>query len=151
MWATYSDNHRGVCLVIEKKRFIEENKLDNTNNYLMEVEYSSEASNQLHKKDKNIDFDYNKAAQELIQHNLKKVFFSKHPDWITENEIRMITDSCKNYCSIMNSLITIILGLDFNLKYRPAIIEQLRKNNLIERIPIKKIKFNHLNGELELG
>lgn len=146
MWATYGDNHKGVCLVIDKEKFSEENKVDNKNTFLQEINYGTSASNIIYKESKNLNTNYNQATEDLINYNLNTIFFSKHHDWITENEIRFLTNSNKKFCSIENSLQKIVLGMDFNLKYRPSITEQFRNR----KIQIQRIDYDHLSGELKL-
>lgn len=147
MWATYGDNHKGICLVIDKQKFIEENYIDNINTYLEEINYST-SSNRIFKKNIEINLNLNESTQELIDHNLTTIFFKKHHDWITENEIRYVTSRNKEYCSIQNSLTKIILGMDFNIKYRPSILEQI--NFISENIQIQSVDYDAKSGELFL-
>ena len=146
MWATYGDNHKGVCLVIDKEKFSEENKVDNLNTFLQEINYDSSVSNHFFKEGKELNTNYEQTTKDLITYNLNKIFFSKHHDWITENEIRFVTNSDRKFCSIENSLQKIVLGMDFNLKYRPSIIEQFRER----KIQIQRIDYDHLSGDLKL-
>ena len=146
MWATYGDNHKGVCLVIDKEKFSKENNIDNITTFLQEINYESSASNQIYKESKDLNTNYDQATDNLIDYNLNTIFFSKHHDWITENEIRFVTNSDRKFCSIENSLQKIVLGMDFNLKYRPSIIEQIGER----KIQIQRIEYDHLSGELKL-
>jgi hypothetical protein len=146
MWATYGDNHKGVCLVIDKEKFSKENNIDNIITFLQEINYESSASNQIYKESKDLNTNYDQATDNLINYNLNTIFFSKHHDWISENEIRFVTKSDRKFCSIENSLQKIVLGMDFNLKYRPSIIEQIGER----KIQIQRIEYDHLSGELKL-
>ncbi len=146
MWATYGDNHKGVCLVIDKEKFSKENEVDNINTVLQEINYDASASNQIYKESKDLNTNYDQATEDLINYNINTIFFSKHHDWITENEIRFVTNSDRKFCSIENSLQKIILGMDFNLKYRPSITEQFRER----KIEVQRIDYDHLSGELKL-
>lgn len=146
MWATYGDNHKGVCLVIDKEKFCEENEVDNANTILQKINYDSSASNQIFKESKALNTNYDQATENLINNNLNTIFFSKHHDWITENEIRFLTNSERKFCSIENSLKKIVLGMNFNLKYRPSITEQFKER----KIQLQRIDYDHVSGELKL-
>ena len=146
MWATYGCNHQGVCLVIDKEKFIEENDIDGINSFLKEINYNSSASNQIYKESRKLNTNYEQAAEELLSYNFDRIFFTKHHDWLTENEIRFVTNLNRKFCTIENSLTKIILGMDFNLKYRPSISEQLKKR----KIQIQRINYDHISGELKL-
>ena len=150
MWATYGDNHKGVCLVIDKQKFIDENNIDGINSFIEKIDYDVKASNQIFRESYETSMNYEKEALKLLNHNLDNIFFTKHHDWITEHEIRLVSNSHNEFCSIKESLKTIILGFDFNLKYKPSILEQLKTTNTIKNVNITKIDFKHLKAELEI-
>jgi hypothetical protein len=150
MWATYGDNHKGICLVIDRQKFIKENSIDNVNSFLEKIDYDSQASNQIFKETSETSENYEEEASKLLNHNLDKIFYTKHHDWITEHEVRLVSNSDNELCSIKESLSTIILGFDFNLKYKPSIIEQLKATNTKNDVNVMKINFNHKTGDFEI-
>ncbi len=99
MWAQYSDNHKGVCLVLDKKKFVEK--------------FDDEFCDRYHlSRDVIYEYDYDKLeasveaytlyTSELKENSIEKVvenriekfadiyYFSKHPDWRDENEYRFL-------------------------------------------------------------
>lgn len=85
MWAYYSDDTNGVCVVLEQKAFELENKNVLTKNYIFDnVEYDFiNASNR-----RFISSDISN-AKELVLKNVKELIFTKHIDWQHENERRL--------------------------------------------------------------
>jgi len=59
---------------------------------------------------------------EMTPEELKQLlFFSKRPDWNSEQEWRLLSLHNQQMCNIRKSLKSIILGLDFNRDYIPSI------------------------------
>lgn len=117
MWAQYGDNHRGICLEIDKQKFIEENKdiLESDLTFFESIHYTNRDHYPF------VEFDkYRKQGElylrDFIRANYKYLFFQKNKDWETEHEIRLIhfNNSEKKFCSIKNSLRRIITGIDFD-------------------------------------
>jgi hypothetical protein len=145
MWATYGDNHRGVCLKINLEKFCEENSIDDQTRILKEVEYSSRINHGLTNYSSDLDLNYHKVVNQLIKDNLNTLYFIKHKDWQTEREIRFVSLENKEFCSIKNSLDSILLGMEFNNKYLPSIISQLGKDSITHRV-----EYDFKKGELIL-
>ena len=146
MWATYGDNHKGICLVISKKEFEKENNIDNKNSTLRTVSYKPNLSNIFNGEAERDNFNHDLAAEGIIEANREKIFYTKHHDWITECEVRLVTKSSSNYCSIKESLHKVILGMDFPKEYLPAIEQPLQKINKREFLYV--IELQHLTGNL---
>lgn len=145
MWATYGDNHKGVCLVIDKQKFADENLKDSKTTHLQKVDYYAEPSNKISKVSNNQIADIE--LDRIADFSYNRIFFTKHHDWRTENEIRFLSKGNEGYCSIKKSFVKIILGMDFDSRYVPAITNQIKKDFFIE---VEKVNFNHLTGDLEL-
>lgn len=145
MWATYGDNHKGVCLKIDYDKFCQENEIDNEVRFISNVEYATELNHNLIKTDKQFDNDYEKVTLQLIRDNLDKLFFLKHRDWNTEREIRYLSLKANSYCSIKGSIDSIIVGMDFKRRYLPSIITQMSPVTDID-----KIEYDHKHGQLFL-
>lgn len=109
MWAHYAENHKGVCLKINTRKFLKEN--ENLNCDFRWVNYVS-------KKDFNwFDISETTSKDDILE----KLVFSKRNDWSSENECRLFSNDGAEFCSIANSLESIILGLDFDSSSLPLI------------------------------
>lgn len=130
MWAQYGDNHKGVCLAIDREVFSQENSTLVKKSNLKPVKYI------LHDKTTPIRhpmIDYieleQKGEEAYLRGSFRKEFldylyFSKDEEWSSEKEFRMVyfsEEAEDSYCSIKSSLKTIYLGVDFNTSYLPAI------------------------------
>lgn len=133
MWATYGNNHKGICIKIDLEKFCVENNVDDVTSYLRKVKYEIELDHNLYKKEDGFDIDTYKVTHQLIKDNIDKIFFLKHIDWETEREIRFVTIK-NDYCSIKNSIESIIVGIDFNSKYLPSIYNQIDSSIDVYRV-----------------
>ena len=129
MWAHYGDNHRGICLELDKEVFINENKTLFDFKFLKPVKYVN------FKERNNIrcNIDHSRLRKVGVNNYLKNefrnecakyLFFTKNLEWASEKETRLIHFSVKKgneYCSIKDSLRNIILGIDFPGQYLPSI------------------------------
>lgn len=110
MWAHYADNCKGVCIVIDKERFIEENKeiFDKCFYKFEEIEYGFA----------NVANDSNyvnnvTTEEEYVCRNYRPLFFLKHNDWQSENEYRLLVTKYVGVFSILRSIKHIVLGKRF--------------------------------------
>ena len=112
MWAHYADDSKGVCIVIDKEKFIEINKklLDNYFYKFESVEYKW--MNTLHKNGINYKVE---DEIEFIKSNYKHLFFLKNIDWEHEDEYRLfIMDWNENLrLNIDGCIKCIVLGNKF--------------------------------------
>lgn len=128
MWAHYGQNHEGVCLEINKDKFILENNETISKSFFKKIIYEdydsirrpSPRNIYLEKYEQNMS-GYIKSFKE---ENLDYFFFTKSQEWESESEQRLLyfssntKDEC---CKIENSLESIHLGIDFNDAYLPCI------------------------------
>lgn len=122
MWAHYADNHKGVCLKINTRKFFQEN--ENLNCDFRWVNYVSTK-----------DFNWFEISEKTSKDDiLEKLVFSKRNDWSSENECRLFSLDGAEFCSIANSIESIILGLDFDFGSFPLI--SLLKGESIEILRI---------------
>lgn len=132
MWAQYADNHKGICMVFDKKALLQQageavtnvgNLYCDTVKYCInpdtpaafEVEYQSI-------KEQGVEA----AVDNLIKKNYQNYFFTKHPDWMHENEFRMVLhgrSASETYVPVKPSLRAIILGADFPIGQYAGLIE----------------------------
>jgi len=134
LWAHYADNHKGMCLIFDKEKIINDvrsefgtlgkHKIYNKNI----VEYTT-LENILTKFCIKYD-DYKKFGpevwlQDYFKINYPALLFTKTLDWKVENEFRIIIkdESTKNYLyvPIKDSLCGIVLGADFPVAYQKLI------------------------------
>lgn len=107
MWAHYAENSNGVCIVIDKDAFLNEN-IGILSRYFYKfenVEYSFFNS----PFDKNINYNA-KTPQEFIKDNWRFLFYQKHKDWESENEHRLFIMGYDGKFSIEDCVMDIILG-----------------------------------------
>lgn len=142
MWALYGDNHKGVCIELDKDAFILENNIDPT--LFKNIQYYQfDSKNQFNYK----IVDYNALQAHGLEIYIKEhfrythldyLFFTKNKEWESEYEFRLVHFS-KNpndeFCSIKNSIRNIYVGVDF---------EENNLDNLIKSCPqidISKLEF----------
>lgn len=131
MWAYYGGSHKGVCLLIDKVEFLNENKHIINPNFLKSINYveyddsfiqAEVKVNFLEIEELGIEKYLN---EKFIPDNLRYLFFTKNKEWSSEQEIRLLHFSNKiesEYCSIQKSLKSIYLGVDFQNNYLSSLI-----------------------------
>ena len=124
MWAHYGDNYKGVSIKICTPIFIEEN---NKFLYFDKVRYE--------KPKAKITVEGEMSLVVLRQ----LMFFSKRPDWDSEQEWRVLSLRSQRMCNIQKSLKAIILGLDFDLAFLPSIKKLITGTN----ITIQQLKLDN--------
>jgi len=142
MWAQYGDNHKGVCLEIDKELFIKDNlKIIDSSIFediiYIEPDYrrrSTQLNINLIQYETEGNLDYLK--KEFRNQYINQLYFTKNDEWESESELRLLIFSeTKEYefCSITNSLIGIHLGVDFDYLYYPS-IKHFSKNKYLYQI-----------------
>ena len=137
MWAHYADNSKGVCLVINREKFLLENsKLINSKiKYKSILDFPSIDWRQWEKGE-------NSYLEKFVNKNANKLFFQKHYHWSNEHELKFIEIGQIEYCSIQNSLVGVYLGPDFDSKLNNLILELMKPyNGQIERLIIEDGEF----------
>ena len=118
MWAHYAENHKGICIELDKDRFIQENTR-------LLSDYAFESVNYgIHKRVSMIASNGTKREEidRIVKVNYKELFYKKSRDWKTENEVRLLTfNSDQLFLSIKESLTGLYLGLSFPYNYLPSI------------------------------
>ena len=109
MWAHYAENNNGVCIILDKQKFVEINKtiLDNVFYKFEDVEY--EFKNGVDER----DLQTNNSPEDFIKQNYRKIFYLKHKDWESENEHRLFYIGVKKEFSILDCVKYIELGNKF--------------------------------------
>lgn len=135
MWAQYANNHKGVCLVFNKELLINKVKNQFANCFFKceNIRYD----NQLQRV---IDA-YSLKTSELNKKSIEDVvidkvqdywdiyYFTKHIDWISENEFRIVLKYAQEfaYVDIDGILDAIILGTGVDLSIINSIKINLRQ------------------------
>jgi hypothetical protein len=136
MWALYGDNHKGICIEVDKEEFIKENPNKISDSLFRRINYFHLDVEKpiIHRK-----IDHSRIEkigskkyihEEFRQVNMEYLFFTKNREWESEQEFRLIhfSDEKENeYCSIKNSIKAIYLGVDFNDHYLPSVKNSCRE------------------------
>lgn len=107
MWGHYAENSNGVCIVIDKEAFVQNNSgILSSHFYRFEdVEYN------LFNTPNDDVINYKaKTAQEFIKNNWRPLFFLKHKDWENEDEHRLFIMDYDGKLSIDGCIKYIVLG-----------------------------------------
>lgn len=117
MWAQYGENQHGACIVIDKNRFLEENKtlfnMEGAFADIGNVTYSDYISE--------IKYDGSPHKDFIIKHR-KEIFYKKNRDWQDETEARFLGIGLKSdKLSIQNSISYICLGSRFLDKHPDSV------------------------------
>lgn len=130
MWALYGENHVGICIELNKHKFLMENRKKILHELFRPITYNPLNVNKpiVHRE---IDFErINKIGlKQYIQNefrpqNIEYLFFTKNQEWASEQEYRAVyfsEDRGTEFCSIQNCIEKIYVGVDFNDHYLPAI------------------------------
>jgi hypothetical protein len=139
MWALYGENHKGICIAIDREKFLEENQAKINPELFKEIQYSEF---KVTLPEKHIEIDYNRINNiglfayvigDLRPNNIDYLFFRKDKEWESEHEYRLVYISQTNdneYCTINNCIDSIYLGIDFNVNYLPAILDKIQNTSV---------------------
>ncbi len=128
MWASYGDNHKGICLVFDKEKLRTAicNNKDNEDIMLDgKISYGPSRDGLIHNCS---DFE---DAKDYIINNPDYFFFYKHCDWHTENEYRfiLITEGTNDqFLSFSDALVGIVVGMEVENSNIDKIIELSRSD-----------------------
>lgn len=127
MWALYGENHKGVCIKINGKKFIEKNR--ELVHYIKPINYI-----RLHVEEpiphpvfdrREVDIQgIDKSIDDFRHYYIDHLFFTKFEEWQSEHEIRLLyfsSTEVDEFCSIKDCIDMIYLGVDFNMVYLPSI------------------------------
>lgn len=108
MWAHYSFNNHGACIILDRKEFINLNNLNQSNTIVLDhVDYG------LGRKITSLENDKHDPENFVIKHR-KELFFHKHLDWQSECEQRVWgIDIPQEGLSILGAIKYIVLGNKF--------------------------------------
>lgn len=132
MWSQYGENHKGVCLVFSKVKLLRTIKTQAPSKSLVygdKVIYSSKGINlvamQINGDELETTTPYDYTYDHINEH-YKEIFYKKDIDYRDEREFRVtVIDDSKapKYFNINDSLIGVILGVDFDGANKLSVIE----------------------------
>ena len=124
MWAHYAENSDGVCIVIDKEKFIKTNRqiLDTHCYQFGGVSYS--IINTL--DDEEIDYKV-ETPEEFIKNNWEGLFFLKHKDWENEDEHRLLIMDYEGKFRIDGCIKYIVLG-------RKVFLDNTKMKSIIDMV-----------------
>jgi Protein of unknown function (DUF2971) len=154
LWEHYAEEHRGVCLVLDRAALIESATHD-----------LRRKGDLTHRKVKYVDSELAREAREVIMNDVRdqpasqaldehlkkyapEIFFTKLKDWASEMEYRLVLATANvepAYVGIRGALRAIILGEQASDVYLPSLIESCRE----ERVEIYKIRWPYGRPRLE--
>lgn len=151
MWAQYSDDHSGVCIVLDKERlksiitstFRNKGKL-----YFGNIEYENFFSQIGEIKAFQLNYqDIIKNSLENVIDNMivnyhKNYFFTKCEDWSTENEWRAVAICNENgyeYVPIKEAICGLVLGVNYSPVYESCILPFGKKYS----VPVARIDWHN--------
>jgi hypothetical protein len=127
MWAHYTNNNSGICLVFNKQ-VVEE--------ICLSKEYHAEPvtyrKGLRFPKFKNTSVN-SKTIHNYIHKHYKSLFFTKHFHWQSENEFRILQFGETQFLELSEALIGFYLGnkFDDNLEY---LLDKMPKYNMAEKV-----------------
>lgn len=129
-WAQYASNHNGICLLFDKNKLVNSVIEKYSSLYIVwndSVKYNNRT--ELDKPDYLTIQTNTITKQSLSEHIIKsknELFFEKRKEWADENEYRIIIYTPELiedhlYFDISDSIIGIIVGVDFHNVYESCI------------------------------
>lgn len=107
MWAHYAEDSNGVCLVLDKHLLHELNR-----KALRRIFHKTEKVKYRHlcSPEDGVMQHLGTNSSEFVQKNYKELFFIKHLDWRSEQEVRFFAESPEVFLNIKGAIKYIILG-----------------------------------------
>jgi len=136
MWAHYGDNHEGVCLVIDRKRFTENLRVLFPSSFSKSVRYGGISgadylkAHDLPESLLNVQ-DHKTLVRKHAREHIDQLFYTKSRAWQGESEWRWVVDHWREdyiHVPIDHSLIEVVLGQKVRDFYYPAMREAVRAN-----------------------
>lgn len=107
MWAHYADDSKGVCIVLDEKTLMENNK-DLLSEYFHKIEEVCYCHN-CSPDDSIVEDEYSNVS-DFLQKNYQELFFKKYVDWSYEKETRLLIEAPELFLNIKGAIKYIILG-----------------------------------------
>lgn len=143
MWAQYSENHKGVSLLFDRKNLesILKGRFDHV--FIENVKYTDVSQSQINTVKYDGDVFFENIISEL-KNNRKTRFFTKQEEWKAEKEIRYLVmdknDEGDEFVDFGSSLKAIFLGDRTPEVYKRVISELLQGTE----IGLFKLSWDHI-------
>lgn len=137
MWAHYANRSKGVCLVIDKELFDDQNM----NLIKRRVKYKSMLNFpriEMNKWENKKDLYFKR----FLKQNANELFFQKYLQWSSEHEIKYIGIESQEFCTIEDSLFGVYLGPDFNEELIEVALKVIPDSKRIAKVIITDGRFN---------
>jgi len=149
MWAQYSDNHTGVCLVLDWEK-LSEQIAEELNPRGIVFEGPVAYANATEREVSAFDIRYNdierigieSVAEEMIKKHHQAYYFQKARDWEQEWEYRFVVLS-RGYSSEFVSITTALRGIIVGTDFPNACIPTLRTHYERMRVPAGRINWRN--------
>lgn len=144
LWSHYSKNHTGILITFETDLIFLNNQ-DTLTKYLEHVDYKKTMIN--------IPNNYMQLRYEEKENIVKKNTYRKYLDWEYEDEYRAIfyvsASDDKKYIDIHpNSIMEVVLGLNFDLKLESDIKALLKKDEF-NHVKLKKASLHNKDYKMK--
>jgi hypothetical protein len=141
MWATYAENHRGVCLRFNGSKLDERlkekfgvSKVFSGPIYYNDIHATTWPVIHLHDIDKlDLDLGLEEVIRDHFLQSWKELFLVKAEDWYTEYEYRWLVhslDDASEDISIDGVIEGVLVGQDFPKAYWPSLKELCKELNI---------------------
>ena len=111
MWSQYAQKGEGVCIAINKSKFltINKDKLKGKFRKFQSINYSFDNGANIQ-----LDMHFEKdESEKIIREHYKELFFKKHKDWKEEHEVRLFGIDLPEFLSVYGAIEFICLGAKF--------------------------------------
>lgn len=157
MWATYGDDHKGVCLIFDKEILrteIESQIESDVRLFHGGISYTKTSPflNELPKFDlEALKADHQKELQRQTDIHKEKWLFSKHIDWVSENEYRFVLSGGRQGVvdlSFGNALVGVVVGK--KAEDKPGYLRALADLTQEMEIPCVQLTWNWQNATCKI-
>lgn len=107
MWAYYANCNKGVCIVIDEKKFLTINKSVLGQYWLRDVKYMRYVNKDIFEIVKSM------SSEDIVKVYKDRLFFRKQKSWSHEHERRLCIVHPPQFLSIKDCILEVILGRHF--------------------------------------
>jgi hypothetical protein len=154
LWEQYADNHRGVCLCLDRETLIEkathtvrhQGKLEHDPVTYVDAAIATEARTIIMNNIR--DQSVSQTFDEHVKTHLHELFFTKLKDWESEMAYRLALptdDDLPVFVGIREALRAVVLGERVSDVYLPAVAKPCEE----QAVPIFKIRWPYGRPRLE--
>jgi hypothetical protein len=136
MWAHYANKHLCVCLVFDKKKFLENVKTNSLDPLSQLIDYKK-----TFRLDPILFKQYiNESFETFLRRFQTPMLFTKHEDWFVENEFRIVVFEREFSVSIANCINCVMLGPEISPEYSNDIKEIVKQK--FQALTVGDLQYN---------